>query len=181
LKGRISLLDKTGSSEVFEKNGMDRRMSIRKGFRHEPSKQALINSPVKSDLLPSATFGEVVDDETKPKLLKDNSSTLLLETTHKKMETTASPTNKKHTEMTMASPTNKKHTETVFSPTNKKQQFTPLLTESTLKSFNSRRAKSSLRARVEKSILEAEEFLKNEPLEIDNPFVGNILKKYAVN
>jgi len=166
LKARreISLLDKTGSSEIFEK--IERRSSIRKGFRHEPSKQTLnsplkselqmtANSPMKSEFQLTATFGEVIDEDTKQRMLKDNSSTFMLEG-FKKTETIASPTNKR------ASPF---PTETTLKGT-------------TVKSFV-RRAKSSLRERVEKSILEAEEFLKKESWEIDNPFVGNILKKYA--
>ena len=148
-------MDKTGASDVFEK--VERRTSIRKGFRHEPSKQTLVASPVKSDFM-SSGFGEaVVNDETKERMLRDDSSALMLET-YKKTETAASPVNKK--------------------------QQTPFPTESTLKGTAGKsfikRAKSSLRERVEKSILEAEEYLKKETWEIDNPFVGNILKKYAV-
>ena len=154
-KREISLLDKTGSSEVFEK--IERRTSIRKGFRHEPSKQTLVASPVKSDFM-SSGFGEaIVNNETKEKMLRDDSSALMLET-FKKTETAASPVNRK--------------------------QPTPFPTESTLKGTTGKgfikRAKSSLRERVEKSIMEAEEFLKKETWEIDNPFVGNILRKYAV-
>ena len=132
-------------------------MSIRKGFRHEPSKQTLVASPVKSDLM-SSGFGEaIVNDEVKEKLLRDDSSTLMLET-FKKTDTAASPVSRK--------------------------QPTPLPTNSTFKGTTGKgfikRAKSSLRERVEKSIMEAEEYLKKESSEIDNPFVESILKKYAV-
>ncbi len=152
----ISLLDKTGASELFEK--VERRTSIRKGFRHEPSKQTLAVSPVKSDLMSSGFGDAIIPDEAIEKMLREDSA--LMFNTYKKTETAASPVNR--------------------------NRPTPFPTESTLKgtagkSFTGiRRAKSSLRERVEKSIMEAEVFLKKETWEIDNPFVGNILKKYAV-